>query len=96
MSSLLKIKVTAQLSMIQKEAAEALGGLDVLRHLEDQWGLVPSYANQTTRRYNVASIQAAIDRAEQAAALDLRERKSSKPQRLNSSKPSPPQSAAAE
>ncbi len=75
MNSLLKIEVSPVLSMTQKEAATALGGVDVLRQLEELHGLKPWYCNATLRRYSVASIQAALDRAEQANTLTARVRR---------------------
>ena len=89
MSRLLKIKVTPVLSMVQREAAEALGGLSVLRDLERNWGLIPWDANPTIKRYRVTAIEEAMARAEQQVFLSQRERKPSTP-------PSSPQSAAAE
>lgn len=73
--SLLQIEVTPVLSMTQKEAAKALGGLDVLIELEEHHGLKPWSSRATLRRYSVASIQAALDRAEQANTLTGRARK---------------------
>lgn len=60
--------------MTQKEAVRALGGIEALRLLESKWGLVPWDAKATKRHYSVASIQAAMDRAEREAALRLRAR----------------------
>lgn len=80
MSRLLKIKVVPVLSMNQKEAAEALGGLKRLRELEEKWGLTPWEENATNRCYSVASIDAAMARAEQAVFLGRRQRLSVTPQ----------------
>lgn len=82
MSRLLKIKVAPVLSMNQKEAADALGGLSVLRDLERKWGLIPWDENATNRRYQVSSIEAAMARAEQQVFLGRRERKPASPQSL--------------
>jgi len=64
MSSLLKIKVTPQGSLTQREAAEYVGGLAPLRMLEDLWGLRPWDTNATNRRYRVSAIEEAMKRAE--------------------------------
>jgi len=85
MSRLLKIKVAPVLSVNQREAAEAVGGLKVLRELEEKWGLTPWDENPTNRRYQVTSIEAAMAKAEQHVFLSRR-----------LAKPSTPQSAAAE
>jgi hypothetical protein len=79
MSRLLKIKVEPVLSMNQKQAADAVGGLKVLRDLEEKWGLTPWDENPTNRRYAITSIEAAMARAEQAVFLGRRERNELKP-----------------
>jgi hypothetical protein len=66
MSSLLKIKVTPQGSLTQREAAEYVGGLAPLRTLEELWGLRPWDTNPTNRRYRVTAIEEAMRRAEAA------------------------------
>lgn len=86
MSSLLKLKVVPALSMTQKEAAEALGGLPALRALEEQHGLVPWEDERTMRRFRVSAIEEALKRAEDA----IRNRRAARPA------PKPAQSAAAE
>lgn len=83
MSSLLKIEVKPLLSMTQAEAVEALGGLDRLHHLEEHHGLRPWRASKTRRDYSVASIQAAMDRAEQETTLTARARKNQAPGTAN-------------
>jgi hypothetical protein len=88
MSSLLKIEVSPVLSMTQKQAAAALGGLAELLDLEERHGLKPWKSNPTTRLYRVSAIEAALERAEQANTLADRVRK---PRKAN-----PDQSAAAE
>lgn len=64
-SSLLKLEVVPVLSLTQKEAVRALGGIEALRLLEDRWGLRPWDAKATLKRYSVASIEAAMRRAEE-------------------------------
>jgi len=74
MSPILKIKAEPVGSLGQKAAADYVGGLKVLRDLEQNWGLVPWDENPTNRRYRVASIEAAMERAEQAVFLQRREK----------------------
>lgn len=74
-STLLKIDVTPQLSMTQKQAAAAVGGLAELLELEERHGLKPWKSNATTRLYRVSAIEAALERAEQANTLTERARK---------------------
>lgn len=85
MSSLLKIKVAPVLSLTQREAAEALGGLEALRLLEDRYGLRPWDEKATLRRFSVSSIEAAMRRAEVAIG-----------ENRGKLSPKSPQSAAAE
>ena len=74
MNSLLKIAVEPVGSLGQRAAAGYVGGLTVLRDLEENWGLVPWDENPTNRRYRVSSIEAAMERAEQAVFLKRREK----------------------
>ncbi len=67
MSSLLKIQVAPVLSLTQKEAVEALGGIEALRLLESRYGLRPWDAKATLRRYRVSAIEDAMKLAERAA-----------------------------
>jgi len=84
MKSLLQLKVVPILSMTQKEAAEALGGLEALRLLEER-GLIPWDAKATLRRFRVSAIEEAMKRAEE----EVRTRLATRPEK-------PAQSAAAE
>lgn len=70
MSSLLKIETKPVLSIMQHEAAEAVGGLEVLRSLEKHWGLVAWSKNGTRRRYRVSAIEEAMKRAERAEQIN--------------------------
>jgi hypothetical protein len=82
-STLLKIDVIPQLSMTQKQAVEALGGLAELLELEERHGLKPWKSNATTRLYRVSAIEAALERAEQANTLHARARKNQAPSTKN-------------
>lgn len=66
MNSLLKIKVTPQGSLTQREAAEYVGGLAPLKTLEEKWGLRPWDQNPTNKRYRITAIEEAMKRAEAA------------------------------
>lgn len=68
MSGLLKLKVTPILSLTQREAAEAVGGLEALRLLETEHGLRPWDVKATLKRYAVSSIEEAMRRAEDQSA----------------------------
>lgn len=74
MIGLLKIKVEPVGSLGQRAAADYVGGLKVLRDLEQNWGLLPWDENPTNRRYRVISIEAAMARAEQAVFRKRREK----------------------
>lgn len=66
MNSLLKIQVTPQGSLTQREAAEYVGGLAPLKVLEERWGLVPWDKNPTNKRYRITAIEEAMKRAERS------------------------------